>query len=63
MCGIAAPGPFRAEQLGGSSGGGGLREAALLLAQRGHSEAQPLELLDELQELAGVASADELHAA
>jgi hypothetical protein len=61
--GVAAPGLFRAEQLRCSSGSGGLRGAALLLAEHGQGQTQPAELLDELQQLAGVGSADELHAA
>jgi len=45
--GVAAPGLFRAEQLRCSSGSGGLRGAALLLAEHGQGQTQPAELLDD----------------
>ncbi len=60
---MGAPGLLGGEQLGGASGGGGLSGPALLLAERGKGQAQPAELVDELQELTGVGVADELHAA
>jgi len=60
---VGAPGLLDAEQLGGLSGGGGLGCLALLLAEPGQGVAQPAELVQGLQELAGVGGADELHAA
>jgi len=60
---VGAAGVLGGEQLGGASGGGGLGGAVLLLAQRGKGQGQATELVDELQELAGVGGADEVHAA
>jgi hypothetical protein len=60
---VSAAGVLGGEQLGGASGGGGLGGPVLLLTERGKGQAQPAELVNELQELTGVGPADELHAA
>jgi hypothetical protein len=56
---LGAPGLLGGEQLGGPSGSGGLSGPALLLAKLSQREAQPAELGEGLQELAGVGPADE----
>ena len=60
---VGPPGLLGAEQLGGASGGGGLGGPALLLPEHRQGQAHPAQLVRGLQELAGVALPDELHAA
>ena len=61
-CDMGAPGLLGGQQFGSLAGRRGPGGPALLLTQPCQGQAQPAELLQGLQQLAGVGLADELHA-